>query len=707
MQNTLQQNFEQKVDLNDPKFYLNRELSWLEFNRRVLEEAQDDQVPLLERVKFLAIFSNNMDEFFMTRVAGLWSQIDAGVTDLPPDGMTPNEQIEAIRRVGLEMMIEQRVCFNNQLRPALAEQDIRILTIKDLTQKQRKAVDNYFMEEIVAVLTPLGVDPGRPFPFISNLSLNLAVILEDPEGQRRFARVKIPTGVLPRLVSMREVMEHADKDITGFENSFIFLEDIVSTNLDKLFKGMKIIESHAFRLTRDADIEIAEEEAPDLLETIETGLRQRPFGQITRVTMVDTMPELLRKQLIDYMKIPKARVYDVPPPLGMSDLFTLYNNADAPTLRYPSFVPRRPPSFTSASDMFAVIRNQDVLMHHPYDSFTATVDFIHEAATDPHVLAIKCTLYRLGNNSPIVQALLEARANNKQVAALVELKARFDEENNISWARALEAQGVHVIYGFPGLKTHSKVVLVVRRDRDGLRRYVHLSSGNYNPTTARIYTDLATFTSRDDIADDVVQLFNRLTGFAPTVEYNKIIVAPEYLRATLTHLIDREIEHAQQGQPAYIAFKMNSLVDFKTIKKLYEASIAGVKIDLIVRGICCLRPGVPGVSENINVISIVGRFLEHSRIYYFHNNGDSEIYMGSADLMPRNLDRRVETLYPVESADMKTHIYDSILQKQLDDTAKARVLQPDGLYLRRFPMEGEVPFDSQQWFINQTKSSMS
>ncbi len=695
------------VDLNDPKLYINRELSWLEFNRRVLEEAQDAQVPLLERIKFLAIFSNNMDEFFMTRVAGLWNQIDAGVTDLPADGMTPSEQIEAIRRVGLVMMIEQRRVLHEDLRPALAEHGIRLLAIKDLTAKQRKAVDQYFLEEIVAVLTPLGVDPGRPFPFISNLSLNLAVILEDPEGQRRFARVKIPTGVLPRLVSMREVMEHADKDINGFENSFIFLEDIVSANLDKLFKGMKIIESHAFRVTRDADIEIAEEEAPDLLETIETGLRQRPFGQITRVTLVDTMPEGLRKQLLDYMKIPKMRVYDVPAPLGMTDLFTLYSNADAPVLRYPSFVPRRHPALSPGVDMFAVIRNQDVIMHHPYDSFTPTVDFIHAAATDPNVLAIKCTLYRLGSNSPIVQALLEARANNKQVAALVELKARFDEENNISWARALEAQGVHVIYGFPGLKTHSKVVLVVRRDQDGLRRYVHMSSGNYNPSTARLYTDIGTLTCRDDIADDVVQLFNRLTGFAPTVEYNTIMVAPEYLRPMLKMLIDREIEHAQNGRPAYLAFKMNSLVDSKMIRKLYQASQAGVTIDLVVRGICCLRPGIPGVSDTIQVMSIVGRFLEHSRIYYFHNAGDPEIYTGSADLMPRNLDRRVETLYPIESAELKAYIYDHILRKHLDDTTKARILQPDGSYFRRQHLEGEEPFDSQLWFINQAKASPS
>lgn len=696
------------VDLNDPQLYINRELSWLEFNRRVLEEAQDPQVPLMERVKFLAIFSNNMDEFFMTRVAGLWSQIDAGVTDLPPDGMTPNEQIEAIRRVGLEMMIEQRRCFHEEILPALAQYNIHIFDVKELSPALRKAVDRYFVEEIIAVLTPLGVDPGRPFPFISNLSLNLAVILEDPKKHRRFARVKIPTGVFPRFVSMREIMQYADeneRDTAGLENSFVFLEDIIAANLDKLFKGMKIIESHAFRVTRDTDIEIAEEEASDLLETIETGLRQRPFGQITRVSMVDTMPEELRNQLIDYMKIPKVRVYEVPNPLGMSDLFSFYNNADAPALRYVSFVPRRPRGINSGVDLFAMIRSRDVLLHHPYDSFTPTVEFIQAAANDPDVLAIKCTLYRLGSNSPIVDALLDARENNKQVAALVELKARFDEENNISWARTLEAQGVHVIYGFPGLKTHSKVVLVVRRESGGLRRYVHLSTGNYNPTTARIYTDIGLFTCREDIADDVVQLFNRLTGFAPNVDYNTLIVAPEYLRPTLNRLIEREAEHARQGRPAHLIFKMNSLVDFKMIKRLYRASMEGVKMDLIVRGICCLRPGLPEVSDNIQVMSIVGRFLEHSRIYYFHNGGDPEIYMGSADLMPRNLDRRVETMYPIESPELRKHIFEHILLKQLGDTAKARVLQADGTYFRRRPPEGEEPFDSQQWFVNHAKSA--
>lgn len=692
------------VDLKDPKYYLNRELSWLEFNQRVLEEAMDTNNPLLERLKFMAIVSNNLDEFFMTRVAGLWGQVDAGVVDFPPDGMTPTEQLEAIRRVVTAMMHQQRRVLHDDLMPALAQHGIRILKIEDLSRKQLKAVNKYFMDDIFSVLTPLGVDPGRPFPFISNLSLNIAVTLQSVDGRQRFARVKAPLGVLPRLVAMRTIMEHLDRDFEGVENTFIFLEDVISANLDALFPGMTIIESHMFRVTRDADIDIAEEEAADLLETVESGLRRRPFGQVTRLTVVDTMPDAMRRQLIDYLKIPRSRVYEVSAPLGATDLFSLYNHAEAPALRDASFVPQRPQSLSKSGNIFAAIRERDLLMHHPYDSFSPVVEFIEAAAEDPQVLAIKCTLYRMGNNSPIVSALLEARQNNKQVAALVELKARFDEENNITWARALEAQGVHVIYGIPGLKTHSKVALVVRRESDGLRRYVHLSTGNYNPGTARIYEDLGFFTCRPDIADDVSLLFNRLTGFAPATKYQKLMVGPEYLRNSLTALIEREIDHAYAGRPARLIFKMNALVDARMIRKLYQASMAGVSIDLVIRGICCLRPGIPGVSENIRVRSIVGRFLEHARIYYFHNNGDEEIYLGSADMMPRNLDRRVETVFPIESEGLKTEIRSVILQKQLEDTAKARILQPDGSYTRPVLASDEDRFDSQQWFINQTRN---
>jgi polyphosphate kinase len=498
-------------------------------------------------------------------------------------------------------------------------------------------------------------------------------------------------------------MEHFDRDIAGVENTFLYLEDIIASNLDGLFPGMKILESYPFRLTRNADIEIAEEEASDLLETIESGVQMRRFGTITRLSIDQAMPERNRKQLLEFMNIPKSNVYEIAKPLGMTDLFGLYNQADAPTLKDQSFVPRRPVRLASGSDLFAVVRERDLLMFHPYDSFAPVVDFIQAAATDPQVLAIKCTLYRLGKDSPIVDALMQARAQNKQVAALVELKARFDEENNIGWARTLEAEGVHVIYGFKGLKTHSKIVLVVRQESDGLRRYVHLSTGNYNPTTARIYTDAALLTCREDLADDATLLFNRLTGFAPDAEYKKFLVAPEHLRNALSDLIDREIEHKRAGRPAGLVFKMNALVDPRMIRKLYEASMAGIPIQLIVRGICCLRPGISGVSENITVHSIVGRFLEHARIYCFRNGGHEEIYMGSADLMQRNLDRRVETVFPVESPALKIEIRDVILQKQLEDNMKTRLLQSDGSYIRREPEANEHPLDSQQWFVEQTR----
>lgn len=693
------------IDLKNPKYYLNRELSLLEFNWRVLQEAIDENNPLLEQIKFTAIFSNNMDEFYMTRVAGLWSQVDAGVVDLPPDAMTPTEQLDAIRDRTEELMKIQRDNFNNTLVPRLEQHGIRLLNMDQLKPKQRKAVDKYFEESIFAVLTPLGVDPGRPFPFISNLSLSLAVVLEDDKQRRHFARVKIPTGVLPRLVALRTIMDHSDREFTGMENAFIFMEDIIAGNLDKLFPGMTIVESHLFRVTRDADIDIAEEEASDLLETIESGLRQRPFGQVTRLTMVDTMPERLRVQLMEHLKITKSRLFVVPSPLGLRDLFSLYGNADAPALKDPSFVPYRPTILTKGNDIFARIREHDILLHHPYDSFSPIVEFVETAAVDPQVLAIKCTLYRLGPNSPIISALMEARANDKQVAALVELKARFDEENNITWAKAMEAEGVHVIYGFPGLKTHCKIVMVVRQENDGLRRYIHLGTGNYNPTTARMYSDLGLFTCREDIGHDASLLFNRLTGFAPSADYRTLTIAPQNLRDKIISLIDREIEQAKKGKAARLIFKMNSLVDPKMIRKLYEASIAGVKIDLLVRGICCLRPGLPDVSANITLTSIVGRFLEHARIYYFHNGGESEIYLSSADMMPRNLDRRVEIMFPIEDDIIKTEILEGILEMQLKDTDKARMLHSDGTYHQKPLPDGESPFNIQKWFIDRRQGS--
>lgn len=692
------------LDLKDPSLYFNREISLLKFHQRVLEEAQDESVPLLERIKFLAIVSNNLDEFFMTRVAGLWEQRRAGVVDVPADGMTPQEQLDIIRRICLKLMQQQRQILHEELMPRLKTYGIRVLAVNDLSTKQRKAVSKYFVEELFPVLTPLGVDPGRPFPFISNLSLNIAVLLATPDGDRRFARIKVPTGVLPRLVTLRAVMEYLDRDFTGVENTFLYLEDIIASNLGLLFPGMEIIEYSYFRVTRNADVDIAEEEASDLLETIDSAVQQRRFGVVMRLSVDETMSRILRTHLMENMNLDPTLIYDMPSPLGMSDFFMLFAKADVPMLKDPSFVPRRPAGLELGSDVFSVLRERDILLHHPYDSFMPVVEFIEAAAHDPQVLAIKCTLYRLGSNSPIVHALLEARQNGKQVAALVELKARFDEENNIGWAKALEAEGVHVIYGFQGLKTHSKIAMVVRAERDGLRRYVHLATGNYNPSTARLYTDIGLLTSRADIGNDATQLFNRLTGFAPQAQYNTLLIAPEYLRDTFVRLIEREIEHAKAGKRGRLVFKMNQLVDARMIRLLYEASQVGVKISLIVRGICCLKPGIPGISDNIEVISIVGRFLEHSRVYYFYNDGKEEIYTGSADMMPRNLDRRVETIFPIQSEGIKLEIRDVILKKQLEDNVKARLLQPDGTYLRKQPSENDPVIDSQVWFIEQAKN---
>lgn len=688
------------VDLTSPQYYINREISLLHFHARVLEEAQDESVPLLERLKFLAIVSNNLDEFFMTRVAALWEQLERGVGELPPDGMSANDQLEAIREKATALMQTQRGVYA-ELSPQLEAQGVRLLKIEDLSHEQREAVNQYFLREIFPVLTPLGVDPGKPFPFISNLSLSLAVALETAEGQLRFARVKVPTDVLPRFIPLRTVMHSPEAPY-----HYLALEDIIADNLPMLFPGMHIKENAAFRVIRNSDFEIAEEEASDLLEVIENGLNMRRFGMITRVSIDPNMSEYLRTQILSNLNIPPSRVYEVSTPLGMSNFFLLYSQIDLPHLKDAPFVPRRPAILASGEDIFSILRERDILLHHPYDSFTPTIEFIEAAADDPQVLAIKCTLYRTGKNSPIVKALLAARGEGKQVAVLVELKARFDEEANITWAKALEAEGVHVVYGLTGLKTHSKVTLVIRAENNGLRRYVHLSTGNYNATTARLYTDLGFLTSDEQLGEDASLLFNRLTGFAPATQYKKLIVAPEYLRKQMTALIEREIEHAKAGRPARLIFKMNALVDPRMIRRLYQASQAGIPVDLIVRGICCLRPGVPGLSENIQVRSIVGRFLEHARTYYFLNGGQEEIYLGSADLMGRNLDRRVETVFPVESPALKFEILEGILHKQLGDNVKARLLGPDGLYTRYPRPEGEAPLDSQQWFIDQTKHIM-
>ena len=676
------------VDLEQPALYFNRELSWIEFNRRVLEEAQDVRHPLLERVKFLSIFSSNLDEFFMIRVSGLKDQVAAGVVNTPADGMPPAEQLAEIRARVLPLMLEQRRCFYDAIVPTLAATDIHIHRYDQISPEERDHLRAYFQAEMLPVLTPLGFDPGRPFPHMSNLSLNLAVTVADPRGGAHFARIKVPTS-LPRLVALEE------------GRRFVWLEDVIANNLGVLFPGHDIVEAYTFHVIRDADMEIQEDEAPDLLETIEQGLRQRRFGPVVRLTVDAAMPEHLVKLLVDNLEVEWEDVYPLLPPLAMSGLMTL-TAVNRPDLKAPPFVPAAPPQWRdleSTSDIFAAIRRGDILLHHPYDAFTPVLDFIRAAAIDPDVLAIKQTLYRVGQNAPVVRALLDAQRNGKQVAVLVELKARFDEESNIGWARALEAEGVHVVYGLMGLKTHSKITLVVRREPGGLRRYLHLSTGNYNAVTAGIYTDLGLFTCDPDLGADATELFNTLTGYSTQTYYRSLLVAPVAMRERIEAMVQREIERVRAGHDGRLIFKMNSLVDDRLIRALYRASQAGVQIDLIVRGICCLRPGVPGVSENIRVISIVGRFLEHSRIYYFWNGGSPEVYMGSADLMPRNLDRRVETLFPVKDPAILAYLRNAVLEVDLHNNLRARVMQPDGGYVRRAPGPADPEIDSQAWLL--------
>ncbi len=692
-------------DLRDPKLYINRELSTLEFNHRVLEEALDPAVPLLERVKFLAIFANNLDEFFMIRVSGLREQIAAGVAETPPDGLTPSQELTAIRKRLLPMLETQSRCLHEDILPKLREHKIDVTAYDSLPEKHKRALRSFFESEVFPVLTPLAVDPGRPFPFISNLSLNLAILLQNHNQQQRFARLKVPQ-VLPRLIPVHEIVRRYTDARVGKQKQFVFLEEIIAANLTTLFPGSQILEACPFRVTRNADMEIAEDEASDLLETIEAGVRQRRFGRVVRLEVPENMPQHLLDLLKGHLNIDRTDIYQSPGPLGLSQLFELAS-IDVPALRETPYIPVIPDVLNRDDDIFSVVREQDVMLYHPYDSFLPVVQFFRQAAHDPKVLAIKTTLYRVGSNSPIVSALLEAQENGKQVAVLVELKARFDEENNIVWARKLEAQGVHVVYGLVGLKTHCKVALVVRREDDGLRRYVHLSTGNYNATTARIYTDIGLLTSRPDIGTDASELFNRLTGYAPGATYHKLLVAPEHLRERFEQLIRREIDHARAGREARMILKMNALVDAKLIRLLYEASMAGVQTDLLVRGICCLRPGLQDISENIRVTSVVGRFLEHPRIYYFANGGSPDIYMGSADLMPRNLDRRVETVFPVEDEQIKARLFDEVLRVSMMDNVKARELQPDGTYRRLAPADGAPAVDSQAWFMERARSGYS
>jgi polyphosphate kinase len=681
------------VNLSDPQYYFNRELSWLEFNNRVLHEATDPRTPLLERLKFMSIFSSNLDEFFMVRVAGLKQQVEAKVSKLTPDGRTPSEQLEAISERLRPMVREQHQHFEKVLRSQLALVGIHILDYMDLNQEERTYLQNYFEEQIFPVLTPLAVDPSHPFPYISNLSLNLAVVVKDPDtAEELFARVKVPK-VLPRFVPLPERLRHRKKDQPSVWTG-VPLEQVIAHNLESLFPGMNILEYHPFRITRNADLAVEEDEADDLLLAIEQELRKRRVGgSVVRMEIHITMPDTVREMLMREMRLESSDVYELDSPLGLGDLMS-FMALPLPELKDPPWTPvvpyrlRTPSAEEEEEDLFSLICRSDLLVHHPYHSFSATVlRFITQAAHDPGVLAIKMTLYRTSGDSPIVNALISAAENGKQVAVLVELKARFDEENNILWARKLERAGVHVVYGLVGLKTHTKVVLVVRRQDNHIKRYVHIGTGNYNPKTARLYTDLGLLSCRDDLGADLTDLFNYLTGYSRQRSYRKLLIAPVNLRDRFQALIHREMENCRQGGTGRIVAKMNSLVDPKIIATLYEASRAGVQIDLIVRGMCCLRPGIPGISENIRVISVVGRFLEHSRIYYFHNQGKEEVYIGSADWMPRNLDRRVEAIVPVEDPEIVKDLQE-ILAVMLADNRQAWELQLDGSYIQRHPADG-------------------
>jgi len=688
-------------DFLDSSLYINRELSWINFNQRVLEEAFNPEAhPLLERVKFISIFSSNLDEYFMIRVAGIEDQYEAGILDRTIDGYTPVEQLEKIRALVQQQLHQRNECFYKDLVPAMQQAGIEFLRVSELSAIQQRSLSHYFRREIFPVLTPLAFDTGHPFPFMSNLSLNLAIELEDEESKSlKFARVKVPN-ILPRLLRLNDIKGFHDDD--GIIR-FIWIEDLIENNLAHLFPKMRIIQSHLFRLIRDADIEIEEDEAGDLLKTIEKGLRSIRYGKVVRLDITPAMPLSVRKLLIKNLEVSDRNVYEIDGALGLGCLIDLLK-IERPELKDEPFVPNNRIEKEFGEDIFSAIRAKDRLLYHPYDSFQPVVDFIHQAAFDPDVLSIKQTLYRVGGNSPIVEALMNAAEEGKQVAVLVELKARFDEENNIVWARALEDVGVHVVYGLPGLKTHAKLTLIVRREQQQLKRYLHLGTGNYNPATGKIYTDYSLFTVNEQLANDVAELFNALTGYSKHTAYRKLLVSPINTRKRIIDMIDREIEWSYRENKGRIIMKMNALVDAQTIQALYRASCAGVKIDLVVRGICCLKPGIPGVSEHIRVVSIIGRFLEHSRAYYFHNGGKEELYLGSADIMPRNLDDRVETLFPVfDKSLIKVLISD--LELILSDNVKAWQMNTDGTY--SMISNDDAPVNSQKLFLTSSSHKKS
>jgi polyphosphate kinase len=678
------------VSLDDPSLYVNRELSWLEFNRRVLEEAHDPRVPLLERLKFLAIFSSNLDEFFMVRVGGLHQKVQARiVTGSGADRTAPAELLDRIRAVVGRLVTDQYRSLKEHVLPQLEAEGVVVKGVKDLTDADRRHVQDLFRREVFPVLTPLAIDPGHPFPHLLNKSLNLAVVLQRPgQGDRLFALVQVPA-VLRRLVPLPAERGHA----------FTPLETVIRMHLPDLFPGMGLEGSTVFRVTRNSEYEIDDDEVEDLLKTIEEEVRKRRRGAAVRLEIEDEATPEVEQFLAAALDLDPTDVYRIPGLLDLTGLFGVHDLAGYPHLRDPHFVPQLVPEFVQAGSPWAAIRNRDILIHHPYESFGHVVDFIEAAAADERVLAIKQTLYRTSSDSPVVRALERAADTGKQVTALIELKARLDEERNILWARELEKAGVHVVFGFVGLKTHCKVALVVRKEDDGIRRYVHLATGNYNPQTARIYTDLGFFTCNPDFCEDVSALFNYLTGYCELPHWRKLILAPSRMQAFMIERIEQEAALQQAGKGGRIIAKINGLLEPAIVQALYRASQAGVRIDLICRGICALRPGLPGVSDNIRVISIVDRFLEHSRIFYFGNGGDPQVYVGSADWMDRNLSRRVEVVFPVEQPDLKQRLIREILATSLADNVKARVMLADGSFRPIRPEEGQPRLRSQERFL--------
>ena len=683
----------------DPKNFFNRDLSWVEFNKRVLDEALNPNLPLLEKVKFVSIFFSNLDEFYMIRISGLKEQIAANIHEPTIDGLTPLEQVIQIEKTLKPMINQMNDLWLNEIVPGLKKYGVELLRFLEFSEEDRLKLRDYFTREIYPILTPLAFDPGRPFPYISNLSLNLAILIKKPNGENHFARVKVPN-IIPRLVQVDKILKPEKKTGSNgkFNAKFIWLGDLIRENLGMLFPGLEVVEAHRFRITRDTDIELQEDEADDLLRVIEENIRQRRFGSVVRMEVASRMPEFMLDTLMENLRITRDDVHVLDGPIGLSDLMTLYK-LPLHQLKEKPYYPTTPKIFEDDEDIFSTIKQRDALLHHPYHSFIPVIEFIKQAARDPDVMAIKQTLYRVGPDSPIIKCLIEAAERGKQVAVLVELKARFDEENNIFWARELEKVGVHVVYGLVGLKTHAKMTLVVRKEFDGVKRYVHMATGNYNAITAKLYTDLGLFTCDEDICADVSDIFNYLTGYSKQKDYRKLIVAPVNMRNQMIEKIVREIDNVKAGSEGKIIWKLNSLVDPAIISTLYEASTLGVNIELIVRGICCLIPNVPGLSENIKVTSIVGRFLEHSRVFYFYNNGKEEFYLSSADMMQRNLDRRVEISFPIEDSRLKNELMRTLIKISLKDNTKTRILTPDMNYEMIKTENGVKKTNSQEWLM--------